>query len=253
MSEMINDSSENFVKKAWEKLCKDLLIPSDTTNSIWSIVKTKYGEALRSYHTLEHIHNLFCIFESHKLKITDSHAVKLAIIFHDIIYDPKSKCNEVESAELFSVLLQDYLDINLMGKVNSYIMETINHNPINSTDQDLQYFIDFDMSILGSERKDYELYTMKIRKEYSHVDDETFRSGRANFLKNTLKNENQIFSTHEFQMKMEQKARDNMEWEMNILNAENDLSLLNEDAMQLLIQTKHKVLEIQNSMSSLKK
>mmetsp|Transcript_11792 Transcript_11792/g.11430 ORF Transcript_11792/g.11430 Transcript_11792/m.11430 type:complete len:227 (+) Transcript_11792:71-751(+) len=217
MSKLIPDSCES-VKRIWENLCKDIFISHDITNKIWSTIESKYGEAGRAYHTLEHIDNLFSVYESYKMRITDANAVKLAIIFHDIVYDPKSKLNEEKSAELFSLLLKDHLDANLIEKVNFYIIETIKHNPIDSTDQDLHYFIDFDMSILGSERKEYESYTRKIRKEYSHVDDEAFCSGRSGFLISTLKSENHIFSTPEFHMQMEQKARDNMAWEINILS-----------------------------------
>lgn len=216
MSGPIPDSSES-VKRIWKQMCEDLLIPFDTSNKIWSIIESRYGEAVRAYHTLEHIDNLFSVFESHKARITDVNAVTLAILFHDIIYDPKSKINEENSAELFSVLLKDHLDAGLIEKVKLYIIETIKHSPVDSSDQDLHYFIDFDMSILGSERNEYESYTRKIRKEYSHVDDEAFRSGRSSFLKNTLESANLVFSTPEFQMQMEQKARNNMEWEISIL------------------------------------
>lgn len=45
--------------------------------------------------------------------------------------------------------------------------------------RDIHYFLDFDLSILGSNHVEYTLYAKKIREEYSHVEEEEYCKRRA--------------------------------------------------------------------------
>ena len=73
------------------------------------------------------------------------------------------------------------------------------------------------MSILGRERQEYSSYAKKIRNEYCHVDEHSFNTGRATFLKKILIDEKKIFGTEEFQTNMEHVARLNIQWEISEL------------------------------------
>lgn len=212
--------AKRVVKETWESLCHDNLgLSPEIERTIWTTIESRYCEPVRAYHTLEHIHDMIIISRQFKTEISDYASVLLAIIFHDIVYDPKSNANEENSADLFSEFLGDYLDKSLLTKTVKYILATKCHLPGELSDRDLLLFLDLDMSILGRERDEYFSYAAKIRKEYSHVEERAFDIGRSNFLRKTLESSHHIFLTEKFQSLMESKARSNLEWEINLLES----------------------------------
>ena len=196
----------------------------DRGEKIWSVIQSKYDEPIRKYHTLEHIEDLLTELQVYQEKIDDLNAVILAIFFHDIIYDPTARDNEEKSAELFSSLMSENLSDVIVQKVVSYIISTKDHSPAVSKDEDLLYFLDLDMSILGRDRLAYAQYSKKIRMEYCHIQEVAFNSGRSTFLRKILLDEKTIFLTEEFRSKMEQKARENIAWEIEELERDDSLS-----------------------------
>lgn len=208
------------VKETWESLCHGIVgLSPEIEQTIWTTIESRYCEPVRAYHTLEHINDLIIISRQFRTEFSDYTSVLLAIIFHDIVYDPKSNTNEENSADLFSEFLGDYLHKSLMTKTVNCILATKSHLPGEDSDHDLLLFLDLDMSILGREREKYCSYAAKIRKEYSHVEERAFNIGRSNFLRKTLQSSHHIFLTEKFQSLMESKARSNLEWEINSLES----------------------------------
>ena len=209
--------SANFgVKVTWESICRhELCIPREIEEKVWTIIETHYTETHRFYHTLQHIFDLINVLSPLKSIISDQNAVLLAILFHDIIYDPTSSHNEENSAVLFEELLSASLEKLLVQKVVDYIIATKSHKTSDQSDQDLLLFLDCDMSILGRGRNEYAAYARQIRQEYIHVDTISFNSGRSGFLKTLLANEGSIFLTAEFQLMMEKNAQENIKWEID--------------------------------------
>lgn len=210
------------LKRIWEDFCADKLqLSHDLGGKIWAVIEAKYNESVRSYHTLQHIEDLVQLLQLCKSRIVDLDTVLLAIFFHDVIYDPTASDNEEKSAALFSDLLSVHVSECIIQKVVLYIMATKSHSSDDSRDEDLFYFLDLDMSILGRDRLQYALYAEKIRKEYSHVEEGAFNLGRSIFLRKILLNGKKIFLTEEFQSKMEEKARHNIAWEIDELERKN--------------------------------
>ena len=206
------------VKVTWESICRhELCIPLETEDKVWTTIEAHYTEPHRFYHTLQHIFDLITVLSQLKSKISDQNAILLAILFHDIIYDPTSSRNEENSAVLFEELLSASLETRLVQKVVGYIIATKSHKTSDQTDQDLLLFLDCDMSILGRGRTEYAAYARQIRQEYIHVDTISFNSGRSGFLKTLLANEGCIFLTAEFQLMMEKNAKENIKWEIDTL------------------------------------
>ena len=213
------------LRSKWVLFCQDkLLLSHDRGEKIWSVIQSKYGEPIRKYHTLEHIQDLLIELQVYQNKIVDLNAVILAIFFHDIIYDPTARDNEEKSAELFSALMSENLSDVIVEKVVFYINSTRDHSPALSKDEDLLYFLDLDMSILGRDRLAYAQYSKKIRMEYCHIQEVAFNSGRSTFLRKILLDEKTIFLTEDFRSKMEQKARENIAWEIEELERNDSLS-----------------------------
>jgi len=195
--------------------------------ALWHLVSSRYTEEQRHYHTLVHIEDLLRQADQFESLISDKKAVDLAIIFHDIIYDPKSPTNEEDSAKLFETLLGPSgtstalarsLTPELVGKVYQYIIETKKHAVLDSEDNDLRLFIDFDMSILGSDADRYLSYAAQIRKEYIHVPPDVYCTSRAQFLRNLLVQVSHIYSSKEY-ASFEERARSNIASECDLLEA----------------------------------
>ena len=54
---------------------------------------------------------------------------------------------------------------------------------------DIEVFLDADMAILAAKPARYRRYLRGVRSEYSHFDDEAFRTGRMTFLRSILERE----------------------------------------------------------------
>jgi predicted metal-dependent HD superfamily phosphohydrolase len=147
--------------------------------------------------------------------------VTLAILFHDIIYDPTSGHNEEDSADFFLKFAKEIrLDDSLAQKVYKYIMATKKHTVQHSSDEDLKLFIDFDMAVLGRPRQCYEVYAGQIRKEYIHVEPLDYCKQRGAFLASMAENRLQpLYASVAFLDSHEEVARQNMAWEAAELDA----------------------------------
>jgi len=181
-------------------------------------IKARYSEAHRYYHTWDHIEYMFCVARENGVEIKEKTALWYAIVYHDIIYDPKANDNEEESGYL---LIDTYVKEGdpLIGikfltfnVVRQYILAT-KHKDTNIEDYEdtLKILLDLDLAILGDTWEVYQDYVSKIRKEYSHLSDEEFNAGRKDWLSNMLARES-IYYT-DWGKKRELQARENLKIE----------------------------------------
>ena len=96
----------------------------------------------------------------------------LAIVFHDIIYNPKADNNEELSAELFC----KYIDNE---EIKQAILDTKKHEPKSELSKQL---CDLDLSVLWSNYETFIDYESKIFKEYQFVDYNTYKEKRLEIL-----------------------------------------------------------------------
>ena len=71
------------------------------TPALISELKMHYAHPSRHYHTASHIHSLLFLLDAHRERFADPEAVEVAIWYHDVVYDSKSKVpggNEMLSA-----------------------------------------------------------------------------------------------------------------------------------------------------------
>jgi pantetheine-phosphate adenylyltransferase len=130
----------------------------------------RYDEPNRFYHNWEHIETM--LNEAQKMNIL-SDDLFLAIVFHDVIYDPKRNDNEERSAELFHCYIQN-------DAVKQAILETKTHEPSSKLSTQL---CDLDLGILyqGDLDKFIE-FENKIFKEYQFVDYKIYKEKRVDIL-----------------------------------------------------------------------
>lgn len=203
------------LKDRFNQLCFPFTQDQNLIDSLWQEIETKYAEKSRHYHNLEHLQNMFSELESVKDKVSNFSRISFSVFYHDVIYDASSKSNEEKSAEYAKIRLQK-LDMNqeLIVAISNQIIATKAHQK--SHDQDTNYLLDSDLSILGKDIETYLEYTKKIRKEYSIYPDLLYKPGRKKVLQHFLALEN-IFKTDYFQEKYEVQAKENIELEISLL------------------------------------
>jgi predicted metal-dependent HD superfamily phosphohydrolase len=184
-------------------------------NNTFDDLLNDYTGEKRHYHDLSHIFNLLTLFEDNKFRVTDEDVVFFAIWFHDAIYNTWKTNNEEKSAEFaHEVLRQTTLSPERIERVVTYINATKTHT--STGDNDLELFLDFDLSILGSEDAIYDVYTRQIREEFSVYPTFVYKTGRKKAMRNMLERPH-IFKTDEFRRRFEAKARENIQRELDTL------------------------------------
>ncbi|MCE1271103.1 MAG: metal-dependent hydrolase [Acinetobacter sp.] len=170
-----------------------------------------YSEKQRAYHTLQHLYECLVLFESIRVNLNDAHAVALALWFHDAVYDPQAKDNELKSAELFQQYLAQDLSVDIVQKIKRWIVATQKHA---STDElDLQFLLDIDLAILAASPKRFEEYEQQIQKEYAWVDLDVYLIKRKQVLAHFYQTE-PLYQTECFQQNFEQTAKEKLKFKL---------------------------------------
>lgn len=176
---------------------------------VWGFLDARYN--WRAYHNIDHIEQGLKVIDD--MKDEDRHRgkpfsekfwneIELAFWFHDCCP------NELDSASsIMKKLGGIYVDAEGLRDVQKMIMAT-NHN---RPPRDLQtaYLLDADLSILGSEREEFEEYERKIREEYKHVPDELFAAARIDILEKFYRRP-WIFSTEYGRVRFDRRAKNNL-------------------------------------------
>ncbi|HFC30742.1 MAG TPA: hypothetical protein ENJ44_06850 [Oceanospirillales bacterium] len=167
-----------------------------------------YAEKQRHYHTFEHI--LACFKHLDKIKhLTEyAHEVELALWFHDAVYQPYQKNNELKSANwVKQFLINNKGNTESCERIFNLIMVTLNHNNCISNDE--KFMVDIDLTILGSSTDIYNQFEQNIRKEYRFVPYFLYRKKRKQVLSHFLK-QTSIYQNDYFYTLFEQRARYNL-------------------------------------------
>lgn len=203
------------LKERFLQNCFQFTQDQNLIENLWSEIEKKYSEKSRHYHNLEHLESMFSELDFVKDKISNFSNISFSVFYHDVVYDATSKLNEEKSAEFAQLILQKLnLDQDSVEKISDQIIATKSHQ--NSDDNDTNYLLDADLSILGKDWKTYLDYTKKIRKEYSIYPDLLYKPGRKKVLNHFLELKN-IFKTEDFREKYEVQARENIQLEIDHL------------------------------------
>ncbi|MCU4389536.1 metal-dependent hydrolase [Acinetobacter courvalinii] len=172
-----------------------------------------YSEKQRAYHTLQHLYECLVLFDSIRSDLKDAYSVELALWFHDAIYDPQAKDNELKSAELFEKYMAQDLSVEIVEKIKRWIIATQKHE---ATDElDLQFLLDIDLAVLAASQERFEEYEQQIQQEYAWVDPDVYSIKRKEVLAHFYQAE-PLYQTEYFQQNFEQKAKQNLNRILNI-------------------------------------
>jgi len=188
---------------------------SELANNLWIEVERSYSGKKRYYHTLAHLDHLLGQLLSVRDWIANWDSVLFAVYYHDIIYDPLKKNNEEKSALLAEKRLRNLqIAKESIESCTKHILATSFHQA--TEDSDTNLFTDADLSILGSDWNAYDTYRHHVRKEYSIYPEIIYNPGRRKVLQRFLQMK-RIFKTDAFFYKYENRAKLNLEKELNEL------------------------------------
>jgi pantetheine-phosphate adenylyltransferase len=181
---------------------------------IFEQIVARYTESHRAYHTLEHIVTMLDDLEMIRDQVSDYTALALAIWYHDYVYDVHKDSNVASNEERSAYHAEKDLErINISPNRLVWILKAIlatkHTDECISVDQDTALLLDLDLAILGKEEHMFARYDEGIRKEYSHIPEETFKTKRIEVLKGMLSRE-LLYKTKHFRAKYEHQAHENM-------------------------------------------
>ena len=147
----------------------------------------------RHYHSERHVqwvvrHVLELV---EHVDVIDVGAVIAAAFFHDAVYEPERDDNEVRSAELADATLGEIgWDADRRRRVVAMIVATEHLTGRAEADArldtDTAVLLAADLAVLAAEPSPYSDYTRAIRREYAHLDDDAWRTGRRRVITGLL-------------------------------------------------------------------
>lgn len=137
------------------------------------------------YHNIYHIYMMLNDLTFYYNRFITKEIV-CAIIFHDVIYDPKRNDNEDQSVLKFKELIE-YYEINDIDipKVEKIILATKDHinEYLNTNDSEIKLIINLDLIHPFMADKNNIIFNEKrIRYEYKHVPDNIYAKNRIEIL-----------------------------------------------------------------------
>ena len=191
----------------WLSLWKDRKDKSKIVEVYDGLVE-RYGEPGRFYHTLDHVAACLVEYEGVSGLAVHSFEVKLALWFHDVVYDPRVGDNVEKSVDYTVDVLAGLIDEASLIRVCELIYATRHDGCVSGWDMGL--VVDIDLSILGKPWGVFEKYEKAIRMEYSWVPLEKYCKGRAKILNGFLERD-YIYHSGYFRWRYEEQARSNLE------------------------------------------
>ena len=199
------------LRVAWQRH-----LGSSTVAAQWfDEVLGAYRAEGRHYHGIRHVawvvRHVETIAADHP--VDDVSATVAAAFFHDVVYDPLRHDNEAESAAMAERALREIgWDGQACRHVADLVLATADHD-VEGVDRDTAVLLAADLAVLAAEPSRYAEYATAVRREYAHVDDRAWRSGRAAVLR-TLLDRRQLFAPDLGLEGWERRARANVTSEL---------------------------------------
>ena len=184
-------------------------------------LEAAYAAPARAYHHFGHVQDVLRHYEDVAAGPgwVQPEEVRLAVLYHDAVYEPGRKDNEARSARFALAEIARWLpDAGIeAGRVAELIELTARHGQFDPQDfgktavaDDTRRFLDCDMAILGAEPAAFDAYDRAIAAEYrGHVPDWLFRINRRRFLKALLAKP-RIYLSADFHERYDAQARSNL-------------------------------------------
>ncbi|XP_055629451.1 uncharacterized protein LOC129770560 [Toxorhynchites rutilus septentrionalis] len=198
----------------WQNIVTALEIQSDVADKWFTKLKAQYSQPSRHYHNEEQM----MIKKAEHLLNGASVCLQLAALFQYYHFDAGKDCVK----ENCDALREFFADANLDNKaLLDNVLRLLGDVGIESSDlpeEDVLYFQDLDLFILGCPPEDYKVYRELLRKEYSTVETGSYNKMRLKVLQ-VFNRIPFIYSTKEFNDRYENTAKINIESEIKDLES----------------------------------
>ncbi|MGC4854893.1 metal-dependent phosphohydrolase [Micromonospora sp. DT4] len=192
--------------------------PDERSTRAGAQLLARWREPHRHYHTVAHLGVVLDVVDRHAGLAGRPDLVRLAAWCHDAVYDPRAAgdANERDSATLAGRLLTGLgVPAPAVAEVRRLVLLTAGHR-VAPGDSDGALLCDADLAVLAGPPAAYDRYAAAIRREYAHVPDPAFRSGRATVLTGLLALPT-LFRLAPLAARWEAPARDNLRRELATL------------------------------------
>ena len=159
-------------------------------------VLARHRQSHRRYHGVRHLrwvvrHALELIeaLRASQTGVSDADVIVAAAFFHDVVYDASRSDNEAASARLaMQSLIELGWESDRVDRVASIILATATHAS-QPGDLDVAVLLAADLAVLAAEPSAYDDYVRGVRREYAHVNDADWHTGRSGLLRGLLQRE----------------------------------------------------------------
>jgi predicted metal-dependent HD superfamily phosphohydrolase len=178
----------------------------------------RYAESHRGYHDRLHLAEVLQALRTLCSPAPPPGPVICAAYWHDAVYDPTRSDNERRSAALAEQVLAELgLPQADVEEVVRLVLLTQSHAPAED-DEPGALLCDADLAVLAAPPSRYRDYVAGVRHEYSHLDDDAFRRGRAGVLRQLVERR-RLFTTAPGSRRWDVPARANLRDELARLGA----------------------------------
>jgi len=172
-------------------------------------VLASYAAPGRHYHTQQHLAECLAWFDQVAHLAVHSGEVAIALWFHDAVYVPQARDNEVRSAAWAADALRAAgASDAVIARVHAHVMATAHHGA--SGDGDTSLVVDIDLAILGAAPARFAQYEQQIRAEYAAVPDAVYQVKRREVLAGFLARP-ALYATPALHARLDIQARSNLE------------------------------------------
>ena len=150
---------------------------------VLSEMEAAYGAAGRHYHTLGHVDRMVEEYLALGAVADDPEAVELALWMHDVVWSPDATEAEAASAAWARERLAPRgVNAALLDRMTELILAT-RHPASPPASRDEALVRDLDLLVFAAPPEIFDRCTELIRREYGHLPDDAWRTGRARVLR----------------------------------------------------------------------
>lgn len=158
-------------------------VPKPVARNISDLTVKSYSRDGLYYHTCKHV--FYLIHNADYNGIDLESWEKLAIFFHDVVYHPGKRRNEILSGYFMRSMCEPYLPWEMVNKTEYAIQQTANYlKP--DVSMDVYKILDLDLIGFACKKDDFDRANKDIEKEFSCFTKGEYLSGRVEFLKQLI-------------------------------------------------------------------
>lgn len=209
-------NSHPQLRNAWHALLRPFAVDETVADAVFADLAHQYEGKSRYYHTLAHIATMLDVVDRLADYAQNLAAIKLAVWFHDVVYEIGRSDNEERSAEYAVAALRRLgLPETLIDRVVELILVTRAHDAPPG-DVDAHIIIDADFASFAAPEEAFRGQGKALRAEFAAVPEETFQRGRIQLLQSFLDRDT-LFLTPQMRAAAEAQARRNIRREIDRL------------------------------------